>query len=149
VARQTAAGLGQLRPGQFPGRGASRPYAGQRRFVDRVEDSPCGGIRGHRAEQPWLLPQHRQISDGFTAVGEQHREIDGDTAGLMRRPTLPVQPQCLNETPAQSRLISKIGEQSGADMTDHTPSPTTDDNLRTRAGTLHLESAFRAGRSGP
>ncbi len=46
-------------------------------------------------------------------------------------------------------FFSKIGEQAGAGTTDHTPSPTTDDNLRTRAGTLHLESAFRAGRSGP
>jgi hypothetical protein len=53
----------------------------------------------------------------------------------------------LNETPGQAGLIGKAGEQARAGVTHHATSPTADDNLRTRAGTLHLESAFRDGRS--
>lgn len=93
-------------------------------------------------------PRRNTVSerDRFTTVGQQHRHIDRDPARLMRRTANPAQPQRLNETAGQPSLIGKIGEQTGAGMPDHTPSPTGDDNLRTRAGTLRLESAFRDGR---
>ncbi|GAA3728541.1 hypothetical protein GCM10022225_07350 [Plantactinospora mayteni] len=101
-------GFDQLGPGQFPCTGASRPQTGQRRSVDPVEDPPRGGVRGDRPEQARLLPQHRQIADGFTTVGQQHRQIDSHPARLMRRPTHPVQPQRLNETPASGSMSKSV-----------------------------------------
>lgn len=71
----------------------------------------------------WLLPQHRQIRDRLTAVREQHREINGDPARLMRRPADPAEPQRLNETPGQTGLVSQIGEQANAGMTKPHPEP--------------------------
>jgi hypothetical protein len=147
--RQRLAGLNQLGPGQFPGGRASGPQPGQGRLVDAVQDPPRRGIGGHRPEQARLLPQHRQIRDRLATIGQQHRQIDCDPARLMRRTAHPIQPQRLNETPSQTSLVSHIGEQTGTSMTDHTPSPTSDDNLRTRAGTLHPGSAFRDGQMEP
>jgi hypothetical protein len=57
-----------------------------------------------------LLAQHAQISDRFSAVGHQHRQINRDPSRLMRRTTQPVQPQRLNETPGQAGLIGEVGE---------------------------------------
>jgi hypothetical protein len=57
------------------------------------------------------------------------------------------QARALERTAGQPRLVSQIGEQTSAGMTDHTASATSHDNLRTRSSTLHSESAFRAGRS--
>lgn len=62
--------LEQLLPGQLPRGRPGGPQPGQGRGVDAVEDPPRGRIRGHRPEQGGLLAQHRQISDGLTAVGQ-------------------------------------------------------------------------------
>ncbi|GLZ00662.1 hypothetical protein Acsp02_79140 [Actinoplanes sp. NBRC 103695] len=95
-----------------------------------------------------LLPQHRQIGDGFTAVGQQHREINRDPAWLMPAPALPANAQHLNETAGQPRPVGKIGEQSGTGVTDHTTSATSNDNLRMRTSTLHSEVPSVQGDSG-
>lgn len=59
-------------------------------------------------------------------------------------------PAKASPNPLVSPVTSAIsGQQTGTGMTDYTPTTTRDCNLRTRAGTLHLESAFRDGRSGP
>jgi hypothetical protein len=147
--RQQPASLEQLRPRHLPGRGTSNPQPLQGRLVDRVEDPPRGRVAGHRPEQARLLPQHREIGDRRTTIGQQHRQIDRDPARVMRRTTLPAHPQSLAEIAGQSGLISKVGEQPGAGMGDHTTGATSDDNLRTGAGILHRESAFRDGRFWP
>ena len=46
-------------------------------------------------------------------------------------------------------LLPRSHRKDGALVTDHTPSPTSDDDLRTRAGTLHPGSAFRDGQMEP
>ena len=106
---QRAPGLEDLRPGQFPGGGARRPQPGQGRGVDRIQDPPRGRIRGHRTERAALLPQHRQIDDGFAAVSHEHRQVDRDAAWFVRWPALPVQAQCLDEAAGQPGLVSQIG----------------------------------------
>ena len=95
------------------------------------------------------MPQHSQISDRLTAVGEHHRHIDRDPARFMHRPALPQPGQSITESAGQPGCFGDIGQQPGTGMTDHTPTTTRDGNLRTRTGTLHLESAFRDGQMGP
>lgn len=95
------------------------------------------------------MTEHAQISDRFTAVGEHHRQIDGDPARLMDRTSLPQPGQRITETAGQPRHLSDIGQQAGTSVTDHVPTPTRDRKIGTHAGTLHLESAFRDGRMRP
>lgn len=41
----------------------------------------CGRGRGDRAEDLALIAQHGQVSDGLTAVGERHQQVDRDPPG--------------------------------------------------------------------
>ena len=95
------------------------------------------------------MAQHAEIADGLAAVGEHHRHIDGDPTRLVHRPTLPQPHQGITESAGQPGHVSNIGQQTSTGMTDHAPTTTRDRNLRTRTGTLHLESAFRDGRMRP
>jgi hypothetical protein len=109
---------------------------------------------GREPAEAVTLPQRmrssiRACADGLAAVGEHNRQIHGDPARLMHRAALPQPAQRIGETAAQPGDFSDISKQAGAGTTDHTATATRDCNLRTRTGTLHSESAFRAGRSGP
>jgi hypothetical protein len=67
----------------------------------------------------------------------------------MRRTTLPAHAQRLDETPGQPGPVGEIGEYTSAGVGDNTTGASREDDLRTRAGILHRESAFRDGRFWP
>ena len=147
--RQRAAGVGQLRPRHLPRRRTGQPQPVQHRTVHHGQQPPRGRIRRHRPEQGGLVAQHGQIRDRLTAVGEHHRHIDGDPARIMPTTPLPQPGQRIAERARQAGHLGHIGQQSGTRVADHTPPVSTDDDLRTRRGSLHLGSAFRDGWIGP
>ena len=95
------------------------------------------------------MAQNREIRDRFTAVGEHHRDIDGDPTGVMPATPLPYRTQRITEPINQPGGIGQIGQQPGTDVPDHASPTTSNNDLRTRPGSLHLESAFPAGRMRP
>jgi hypothetical protein len=62
---------------------------------------------------------------------------------------LPQPAQRPAELAGQPGDLSKVGQQPGAGMPNHTPPVCSDGDLRTGSGSLHLVSAFRDGRSDP
>jgi len=111
---QATARLGQLRPRHLPRRGASHPQPTQPCLVDAVKHPPGRGIPGHLAEQLRLIPQHRQIRDRLTAIGEHHGDIDGHPTRIMTGFPAPQRSQRLTETAGQARHVGDVGQQTGA-----------------------------------
>ncbi len=64
------AGLLALRPQPLPRRSPSPTQGAEPPFVDAGQHPPGGGGGGDRAEQGRLVAQHREVADGFAAVGE-------------------------------------------------------------------------------
>jgi hypothetical protein len=87
--RELPAGVSVLRPGDLAGRSPGGTEPSQRLLVDSVQHPPRGGRRGDRSEQLALVPQHRQIGDRLAAVGEHHRQVRGDPAGIVPASPLP------------------------------------------------------------
>ncbi|GAA2332865.1 hypothetical protein GCM10010170_011970 [Dactylosporangium salmoneum] len=102
-------------------------------------------VGGDRPEHLGLVPQHRQIGDGLTAVSEHHRQIRRDPARIVPTPALPQHPEDLTEPGGQPGHLGHISQEPGAGMTDHTPPVSTHNNLRTRSSNLHSAGAFREG----
>ena len=141
--RQPLAGLGQLRPGQFPRRSSGGPDPDQARGVDAVQQPPRGRVRGHRPEQFRHPAQDGQVGDRLTAIGEHRGQVDRDPAPVMTIGPTPGHREGITETAGQPRRIGNISEQTGSGMADHTPTIRGDLNRRTRTSTMHLEGAFR------
>ena len=142
-----AARLGSLRPRQLTRRRPRRTQRRDRLGVNRVQHPPHRGIAGHHTEQLGLIPQHRDIADRLTAIGEQHRYIQGDPARSMTAIPLPQRDERLHEAGGQAGHLGNIGKQTGTGMPDHTPPIPTDFDLRTRTGSLHQGSASHIWRS--
>jgi hypothetical protein len=80
--------LSPEQPGPFP---RVRPGLFQRvqpGRADAVQHPPRRRGRRHATEQTRLIPQRRQIGDGLTAVGQQHRKIGQHPTRRMRGPAL-------------------------------------------------------------
>ena len=143
--RQPRAGLGRLRPGQFPGLRAGRPEPGQRRTVQIGQQPPRGRVGGHRTEQVRLVTQDRQVGDRLPTIGEHHREVHRDPARVMTGLPDPQRGERVTERGGQPGGIGQVGQQPGAGVPDDTPTVSGGNDLRTRPGNLHLESALRGG----
>src|SRR5215207_3144601 len=57
--------------------------------ADRVQGPPRRGGRGDLPEQIRLLPQHHEIADRRTTVGQHHRQITENPTRVMPRSTPP------------------------------------------------------------
>lgn len=138
-----------VRPGHLPRPRAGHPQPAQRFTVHSRQQPPCGGIRGHRAEQVRLVPQDRQVGDRFATISDHHGQIRRDPAWIMAALPLPQPGQGFAERSGQTSGVSDIGQQPGTSVSDHRTSIRAHSDLRTGSGSLHLASAFRDGRSGP
>jgi hypothetical protein len=130
-------GLAGLRPRHLPCPGPRRSQPGQRGVVESVEEPPHRRCRRDRAEQFGLAAQHRQVSDRLAAISEHHRHVEGDPTRIMPRSALPQRQQRLGHRPGQPSYIGQISEQTGTRVTHHATPIRADDDLRTRASTLH------------
>jgi hypothetical protein len=94
--------------------------------ADRVQGPPrCGG-RGDLPEQIRLLPQHPQIGDRLTTVGQHHRQITENPARVVPRSTPPTPTGDLGEAVVQAGHRSQITQQPRPGMRDDTrPSAVT------------------------
>jgi hypothetical protein len=54
-----------------------------------VDSSGHGGVAGHKAEQAWFGPQHREVGQAVLADGQRHRQIGDDLDRVMLRGRLP------------------------------------------------------------
>lgn len=77
-------------------------------------------------------------------VGELHRQIDRDTAGVVPGATRP-SAQRLRESSRQTGGISKVSQQSGPGFTDHSTAVSRDDELGTRPGQCAHRKCLPAG----
>jgi len=145
--RHRSARLAAQQPGPFPRvrPGSSQP--GQDGVVDGVQDPPRRRGRGHRPEQVRLVPQHRQIRDRLTAIGQQHREIGQHPTRSMRRTPPPMSARRLVEHLRQPDRRGHIGQQPGPDMRHHTGPVGRNLHPRIHRDTLHSTSAFLVNRS--
>jgi hypothetical protein len=143
--RQPRAGLGRLRPGHFPGLRAGRTKPGQPGSVQIGQQPPRGRVGSHRTEQIRLVPQHRKVRDRLPTIGEHHRQVDRDPARVMTGPPDPQRRERVTERGGQPGGIGQVGQQPGAGVPDDTPTVSGGNDLRTRPGNLHLESALRGG----
>jgi hypothetical protein len=144
-ARQAGAGLGRLRPGQFPSLGPGGTQPGQSGTIEIGQQPPRGRVGGYRAEQVRLIAQHREVSDRLTTVGEHDRQVHRDPARIMTRLPDPQRAERVAQRARQPRSVGEVSQQPGAGMPDDTPTIGSGNDLRTRPGNLHLESALRGG----
>jgi len=109
------------------------------------QQPPRRRIGGDRPEQSGLIPQHREIGDRFAAIGQCHRQIDGDPARVVAALPLPQPGEGLAECAGQPGRVGEIGEQPCTGVTDHASPVAGHHDLRTCCGSLHPASAFRNG----
>jgi len=145
--RDRPARLGPQQPGPFSRHRPGLLQRVQPGRTDPVQDPPRRRCRSHPAEQARLLPQHRQIRDRLTTVGQQHRQIAQHPTRRMRRPPLPSVTSRSVERLRQPGRRRHIGQQPGPDVRHHTPTVRADLNLRILRDTLHSTSAFLVSRS--
>lgn len=139
---QAAGGLGGLQPGDLPGSSSRRAQAGECGRADAGQQAPGGQGGGDRTEDLRLVPQHGQVRYRLAAVGEHHCQIDRDPAEVVPGATRSKPAQRVRERAGQASDIGEIGQQPGSGMADHPAAVGGDDELRTRPGSVHAESAF-------
>jgi hypothetical protein len=113
------------RPSRSPGSDAIRSIAVRRR------------IGRDATEQCELVAQPAEIGDALPAVGEHHRQVTHDPAGIVARAALAHAHQAQRERSSKAGLIRYLGEQRRAGMPDQTLSVRRDLYLEIAAIALH------------
>jgi hypothetical protein len=116
-----------------------------RAAVDSGQQAPGGRGGGDRAEHLALVTQQSQVSDRLAAVGEHHRQVDGDPAGIVAGAPWPQSAQHAGEGGGQAGGIGEISQQAGPGVADQSPTVGRDDKPGTRPGSAHAEIAFLLG----
>jgi hypothetical protein len=103
----------------------ARPLARRAQAVEElwVSGDPLnrpvgGGVRGHRAEQRRLLADRAEVCERLAAVGEHHREVAEDAAGIVAAAALAHRRQLPRERPREATLIGDLAEQGGPRVRD-------------------------------
>ncbi len=135
-------GLGGLQPCDLPGGGPGRAQAGECSRVDAGQQAPGGRRGGDGAEHLRLVAQQGQVRYRIAAVGEHDREIDRDPDGIVPGATRSQPTECVREGAGQASDIGEIGQQAGSGVTGHPVTVGRHDELGTRPGRVHAESAF-------
>lgn len=78
----------------------------------------------------------------LAAAGAHHRQIDRHPARIVAGAARPQPMQRTGEGAGQPRDIGEIGQQTGSGVADHSTTVGRDDELGTRPGGVHVESAF-------
>ncbi|KOV67161.1 hypothetical protein ADL00_16380 [Streptomyces sp. AS58] len=99
-----------LQPGDLAGPGPSCPQGVQSRGVDACQYPPGGRSGGDGAEHVALVAQHGQVGDRLAAVGEHHREVHRDAAGVVPGATRPQSAQSVGESAGQCGGVGQIRE---------------------------------------
>jgi hypothetical protein len=76
-------------PGPPPGLRPGQPQPGQASLAalgEALDDPPGGRDRGHRAEQPGLIPKRGQVAQAIPTIGEHDRQVSQHLAGSVPRP---------------------------------------------------------------
>ena len=142
-----------LRPASMP-----LPGAGPRR-PDRLQ---CGGqvvrqtadqaghhrIGGHRPKQPWLRPKHRDIGQAVPAQRQRRHQIGDDLPRIVDRPRRPPPRQPSRKATVHAGQLQRPGQQQPARLGHDPRSVSRHSDLGAPGCSLHLKSAFRAGRNG-
>ncbi|MEY9849501.1 hypothetical protein ABH940_006610 [Streptacidiphilus sp. BW17] len=142
-------GLVGLQPGDFAGLGPGCPQRVQGRLVDAGQHAPGGRGGGDGAEYVALVAEHGQVGDRLAAVGEHHREVHRDAAGVVPGAAGSQPVQGVAEGTGQRGGVGQIREQTRAGVVDHPVPVGADDELGARPGSVHAESAFLLERLGP
>ena len=121
------------------------PQPRQHLAVQIGQDSPSGGVRGDRAEQVGLIPQHGQVRDRLAPVGQHHGQVDRDPAPVMATLTTSQARQGIAELAGQPGRVSNVGQQPRSNMADDTPTIRGDLDPRAGSSNLHPASAFPDG----
>jgi hypothetical protein len=89
----------------------------QRRVAgDRIDDPEGSGVGGDLAEQRLLIADGAQVRKAVAAVGEHHRHVPHDAAGIMAAAPLAHRRQALRE---RARESEAVGRPLACDRTDH------------------------------
>jgi len=121
----------RLQPGDLAGPGPSCPQGVQGCRVDAGQHAPGGWGGGDGAEHLVLVAQHGEIPDRLAAVGEHHRQIHRDTAGIVPGPARSQPVQGIGEGTGQRGGVGQIREQTRAGVADHPVTVGADDKLGT------------------
>ena len=132
-------------PRSCPGPGAGQPQPGQALLAglgQALDDPPGGRGRGHRPEQPGLVPERGQVAQAVPTVGQHHRQVSHHLAGPVpspvwlpwARPTVQLawQPEPVGQSDQQRR--PGVPDQPVAIGGDVEPYP--------RLGSLHPQGAL-------
>ena len=141
--------LRALRPGDLPGRRPRRGDRGQLRRVELGQQPPHGRSPTPPARTGPAGRQHGDVGDALRTVGDRDRQIDQHPPRIMHRPR-PAQPRQHRRQPRRSACVRSARSASSRDPAcETTPRPSADTSQRRTSGSLHLESAFPCGGSGP
>jgi hypothetical protein len=143
--REPVAGLGQLRPGDLPGRCPRRPQPGQTITVQIGQNPPRGRVRRHRTEQVRLVTQDRHVRDRLATIGQHHRQVQRDPAWVVATAAPAQARQCVAEVLGQPGRVRDVGQQSRPHMAGDTPTIRGDRDPRACSGNLHSAGAFPGG----
>lgn len=125
-----------------------RPQCVEDCLVDAGQHAPGGRGEGDRAEYLALVAQHGQVGDRLAAVGEHHREVHRDAAGVVTGPARPQPVQGFAEVAGQ-RGGSARSASRHEPAWPTTPFPSALMTRLGRPGIVHAESAFLLERLGP
>jgi hypothetical protein len=110
---------------------AGRPEPGQHGAAEIGQQSPCGRVGGHCTEQVRLIAQDRKVGDGLATVGEHHRQVDRDPAGVVTGLPDPQRAERVAERAGQPGRVGEVGQQPSAGMPDDTLTISSGNDLRT------------------
>jgi hypothetical protein len=132
-------------PGSPAGLRAGQPQPGQASLAalgEALDDPPGGRGRGHRAEQPGLVTERRQVAQAVPTIGEHDRQIGQHLAGPVPSPAW--LPSC---SPAiqlgrQPEPVSQLDQQRGPGVPDEPLAIGGDVEPYPRLDSLHPQGAL-------
>jgi hypothetical protein len=81
---------------------------------DRVDDSERRRVRGDVPEQRLLVAHGAQVWQAVAAVGQHHRQVAHDAAGVVSAAPLTHRGQPARQRPRQAEPVGRLGQQPGA-----------------------------------
>jgi hypothetical protein len=120
-----------------PGTGAPQALQQVRVAGDPVDYPERRRVGGHLAEERLLVTHRAQVREAVAAVGEHHREVAHDAAGIAPRAALALPRKPNRQRPRQPRLVRHLRQQRAARMRHQPRSVRRDFYGETAAITLH------------
>jgi hypothetical protein len=145
VDHQQAVHPGARLPGPPACLGAGLTQPGQGLLAtlgEALDDAPGGRGRGHRAEQPGLVPERGQVAQAVPTIGQHDRQVGQHLAGPVPNPTWLLATHPAIQRCWQPETIGQLNQQHHPSVPDEPLTIGGDFEPCQRLGSLHPQGAL-------